>query len=184
MNWRWITIAAVLATGVAGYNELTRRDPSDVAATEPPVQPGYFLTNAIITQTEKDGSTGMRLIAERIDQQRDDDSILLRTVRVEVLNTPDRQWILTAQNGFVPSGSRIVEFTGNVNLRPIDSSENAFLHTDALAIDTEKQIAYSTISPVDIRYGRLEMRVKRFEADLKTERVKLESVRGHSDSAS
>ena len=181
MNWRWITIAALLATLVAGYGAFVRRDPSEVTTDSAPLQPGYFLSNAIVTQTEKDGTPGVRLIAERIVQQRENDSIRLHTVQVEIMNIADRHWLLTAQQGFVPSGSRVIEFSGDVNLRPKDSGENAFLRTDALSIDTEKEIAYSTRSPVDIRYGRLAMRVKRFEADLKTEKVKLESVRGRSE---
>jgi len=181
MNWRWISIAALLATLVAGYGAFIRRDPSEVTSADAPLQPGYFLSNAIITQTEKDGSPGLRLIAARIDQQRENDSIRLRDVEVVMLKSADRQWRLTAQKGFVPAGSRVIEFSGDVHLRPLDSKENAYLRTDSLAIDTEKEIAYSTVSPADIRFGRMAMRVKRFEADLKSERIKLESARGRSE---
>jgi LPS export ABC transporter protein LptC len=181
MNWRWISIAALLAALVAGYAAFTQQDLSEVISMEPPPQPGYFLRDAIITQTEKDGSPGLRLIAERIDQRSTEDAIRLSTVQVELLRTPNRQWMLTAQQGLVPMGSRVIEFSGDVHLRPIDSTANASLRTSALAIDTEKNIAYSTHSPVDIRYGRLLMNVKRFEADLNSEKVQLESVRGRSE---
>ena len=181
MNWRWISIAALLATLVAGYGAFTRRDPSEVTSGDTPLQPGYFLSNAIITQTEKDGSPSLRLIAARIDQQHENDSIRLHNVEVEMLKSPDRPWRLTAQQGFVPAGSHVIEFRGDVHLRPLDSKENAYLRTDALAVDTEKEIAYSTESPADIRFGRMAMRVKRFEADLKSERIKLESARGRAE---
>lgn len=181
MSWRWISITALLATLVAGYGAFMRRDPSEVTSAEAPLQPGYFLSNAIITQTQKDGSPSLRLVAERIDQQRENDSIRLRNVEVEMTKSPDRPWRLTAQRGFVPAGSRVIEFSGDVHLRPLDSTENTYLRTDALAIDTEREIAYSTQSPADIRFGRLSMRVKRFEADLKSERIKLESARGRSE---
>jgi LPS export ABC transporter protein LptC len=181
MSWRWISIAALLATLVAGYAAFTQRDPSEVIYGEAPPQPGYFLRDAIITQTEKDGSPGMRLIAQRIDQKSTEDAIRLTTVQVEFLRTAERQWMLTAQQGFVPTGSRVIEFSGDVRLRPIDNTADTYLRTNALAIDTEKNIAYSTQSPVDIRFGRVAMRVKRFEADLNAEKVRLESIRGRTE---
>jgi LPS export ABC transporter protein LptC len=181
MNWRWISIAALLATLVAGYAAFTQRDPSEVIYGEAPPQPGYFLRDAIITQTEKDGSPGIRLIAQRIDQKSAEDAIRLTTVQVDFLRTAERQWMLTAQRGLVPTGSRVIQFSGDVQLRPIDDTTNAFLRTDALAIDTERNVAYSTQSPVDIRFGKVAMRVRRFEADLNTEKVKLESIRGRTE---
>jgi len=182
MNWRWISIAALLAALVAGYTAFMRRDPSDVIATEAPPQPGYFLRDAVITQTEKDGRPGIRLVAQRIDQKNAESAIHLSTVRVDFLRTVERQWMLTAQQGFVQMGSRVIQFSGDVHLRPIDSSTNAYLRTEALAVDTERNVAYSVQSPVDIRFGRAAMRVKRFEADLNSEKVKLESIRGRTES--
>jgi LPS export ABC transporter protein LptC len=181
MNWRWISITALLAALVAGYGAVTRRDPTEVLSSDAPAQPGYFLRDAIITQTEKDGGPGIRLIAERIDQKSSEDAIRLRTVQVDLLKTAERHWMLTANEGFVPMGSRVIQFSGDVHLRPADDTTTAYLRTNALAIDTEKNIAYSTQSPVDIRFGKVTMKVKSFEADLDNEKVKLESIRGRTE---
>jgi LPS export ABC transporter protein LptC len=181
MNWRWISIAALLAALVAGYGAFMRRDPSEVLSSQAPPQPGYFLRDAIITQTEKDGSPGIRLVAQRIDQKSSEDTITLTTVEVDFLRTADRQWMLTAERGFVPMGSRVIQFSGDVHLRPLDDTSTASLRTNALAIDMEKNIAYSTQSPVDIRFGKVAMKVKRFEADLTSEKVKLESIQGRTE---
>jgi LPS export ABC transporter protein LptC len=181
MNWRWISIAALLGALVAGYGAFTHRDSSQLSQNTAVNSPSYFLQNAIITQTQKDGSPSLRLIAARIDQQRAGDSIKLTDVHVDFLKTQERQWVLTAKEGFVPEDSRIVEFKGDVHLHPADSKVPTYLRTNALSIDTEKNIAYTTTSPVDLRLGRLGMRVKSFEADLNTEKVKLESMRGRSE---
>lgn len=181
MSWRWVAIAALLAAVFAGYAAMTRRDPSEVIAGEAPPQPGYFLRDTIITQTDKDGSPDIRLVAARIDQKSTEDAIRLSTVQVDFLGVTDRKWMLTAQQAFVPSGSRVIEFRGDVLLRPLDDTTNGSLRTNALAFDTDRNVAYSISSPVDIRFGRLAMNVKRFEADLNTEKVKLESVRGRSE---
>jgi LPS export ABC transporter protein LptC len=181
MSWRWVAIAALLAAVFGGYAAMTRRDPSEVISGEAPPQPGYFLRDAIITQTDKSGSPDIRLVAARIDQRSTEEAIRLSTVQVDFLGVTDRKWMLTAQQAFVPSGSRVIEFRGDVLLRPLDNTTNGSLRTNALAFDTDRNVAYSISSPVDIRFGRLAMNVKRFEADLNTEKVKLESVRGRSE---
>jgi len=181
MNWRWVWLAALLAALVAGYGALTGRDPSQVSVSESDALPSYFLRDALIVQTEEDGTPGLRLAASRIDQERTGGDIHLTSVRVEFLRTQQREWVLTAREGHIPAESRVIEFRGDVHLRPIDSKTPTYLRADALRIDTERQVAYSTSSPVDIRFGGFAMTVGRFEADLNTEKVKLESVRGRSE---
>ena len=182
MNWRWISIAALLAALVAGYGALVREDPSAVSVREAERTPSYFLRDAIITQTEEDGSPGLRVVADRIDQASTGANIRLANVHVDFLRTKEQQWTLTANQGLIPAQSRIIQFSGDVHLRPVDTTTPTYLRTDALSIDTERQVAYTTTSPVDIRFGKFAMTVKRFEADLNTEKVKLESVRGRTES--
>ena len=103
MNWRWISLAALLAALVIGYGAL-------------PEQPGYYLQDAVITQTHQDGSVSLRLIANRIEQQRRDDSISLDTVRVNYFQassgqSPQREWLLNARKGFVPANFRVVSWS-------------------------------------------------------------------------
>jgi LPS export ABC transporter protein LptC len=181
MNWRWISIAALLAALVAGYSAFVRRDASQVVLSDADRTPSYFLRDAIITQTEEDGSPGLRLAAKRIDQASTGSDIRLETVHVDFLRTKERQWTLTADEGIIPAASRIIEFRGNVDLHPIDAETSIYLRTGSLSIDTERELAYTTTSPVNIRFGKLAMTVKRFEADLNSEKIKLESVRGQSE---
>jgi LPS export ABC transporter protein LptC len=182
MSWRWISIAALLAALVALYGAMVDRDVSSDSDDDTQPPPGYYLKDAIITQTQPDGSPDLRLVAARIEQQRRDDSIRLDDVRLDYLKMPERHWVLTADHGFVPENSRIVEFRGDVDLHPAQTREQTWLRTEALAIDTEKNRAYTTQSPVTIRFGTYTMTVKRVEADLATEKVRLESARGKSGS--
>jgi len=178
MNWRWISIAAFLAALVAIYGARVDRDVSSDGADDTQPPPGYYLKDAIITQTQPDGSPNLRLVASRIDQQRKDNSIHLDAVRLDYLKMPERHWVLTADHGMVPENSRTVQFTGNVDLHPAQATQQTWLRTEALSIDTEKNQAYTTQSPVTIRFGTYSMTVKRLEADLATEKVRLESARG------
>ena len=181
MNWRWVSITALLAALVAGYSAFVRHDASQVTLAADDRAPSYFLRDAIITQTEEDGSPGLRLSAQRIDQASTGASIQLTDVHVDLLRTKEQRWTLTANEGFIPPQSSVIEFRGDVHLRPVDAKAPTYLRTDALSIDTEREVAYTTTSPTEIRFGRFTMTVKRFEADLNTEKVKLESVRGRSE---
>jgi LPS export ABC transporter protein LptC len=178
MSWRWISISALLGALVLGYGALTGRDTLSFTAAQAPPQPGYHLRDAVISQTREDGSPGLRLVASRIEQNSDRSGIQAHDVRVDYLNAPDQRWLLTAREGFVPDQSRIVQFNGNVELRPVDGNDGAVLRTEALEIDMARNVAYSTSSPVQITMGANTLTVKRFEADLNTEKVKLESARG------
>lgn len=178
MNWRWIGVTAVLAALVIGYGVVNGRGGSRVAATAPPVQPGYYLRDAVVMRTQKDGSMAMRLIASRVEQRTNDDSIELAGVRVNYFRSPQTEWMLSAQRGFVPADSRIVNLEGDVELRPSNAPEHSYLRTEALAIDTEKNLAYSTRSPVTMKFGHHGMRVQSFEADLKSEKIHARSVAG------
>jgi LPS export ABC transporter protein LptC len=181
MSWRWISITAMLAALVVGFGALSRRDSDGTVASVTSAKPAFYAKDAIIVQTQPDGSPQLRLVASRIDQQPEDDSIALKKVRVDYLKVPDKRWVLTADQGIVPADSRSAHFSGNVVLRPADGPASTFLRTDALTVDTDRNLAYTTTSPTTIRFGRYAMQVKRVEADLKTEKIKLESVHGRSE---
>lgn len=182
MGWRWISIAAALAALVTLYSALVDRQAAPRSGDDPSLSAGHYLKDAIITQTQADGSVDLRLVAERIDQHGKDGSIRLDRVQMDYLKIPDRHWVLTAEHGVIPENSRVVEFSGNVELRLAQTRPQAYLHTEALAIDTASNLAYTTQSPVSIRFGAYTMTVKRLEADLAREKIRLQSARGQSGS--
>lgn len=181
MNWTWITVTAALAAIVIGVGALSRRETDTADANKAPEQPAYYLKDAVITKTGEDGRPEIRLAASRIDQQRNDETIHLSSVRVDYLKAPDKQWFLSAQRGLIPADSHIIQFLGDVELRPSDAPATTFLRTEEISIDSERNVAYTTSSPVSIRFGAYAMDVKRLEADLTTEKVRMEAVNGRTD---
>lgn len=179
MSWRWISITALLAALVVGIGALSNGPGEDAAATQTSEQPAFYAKDAVILQTQQDGSPEMRLVANRVDQRVEDDSISLRDVRVDYLKLPQKLWVLTAEKGFVPGNSHTIDFSGDVRLRPADA-DDSFLRTESLTVDTDRNLAYTTASPTSMQYGRYTMQVKRLEANLETERVTLEAVNGRS----
>jgi lipopolysaccharide export system protein LptC len=185
MSWRWVSLAAALAALVIGYGAFVDDGRMPTASREMPDQPGYYLKDAVILQTREDGSPGVELIARRIEQRLSRDvhgeAITMESVRVNYFGQEDWQWALTADSGLVPPNSRVVQLEGNVELRSLESNTNAFLRTDELSIDTEKHLAYSTRSPVRIRFGQHSMTVQSLRADLASETLRLETVNGRFD---
>jgi LPS export ABC transporter protein LptC len=190
MNWRWVWLAAALAAIVIGYGAFVDNGSAPMMSHELPEQPGYYLKDAVILRTREDGSPGIELIARQIQQRLNrpasgeprGEAITMESVRVNYFGTTDWQWELTAKSGLVPPNSRIVHLEGDVELRSLASNApDTFLRTDELAIDTEKSLAYSTRSPVQVRFGPHSMVVKSLRADLNSEKLRLEAVNGKFD---
>jgi LPS export ABC transporter protein LptC len=186
MNWRWVSLAAALAALVIGYGAFVDNGNTPMMSNEMPEQPGYYLKDAVILRTRKDGTPSIELIAEHIEQKlnrnKGGEAIDLQSVRVNYFGTTDWQWELTARSGQVSPNSRVVHLEGDVELRSLAAnSTDTFLRTDELAIDTEKSLAYSTRSPVQVRFGPHSMVVKNLRADLNSEKLRLEAVNGRFD---
>lgn len=185
MSWRWVSLAAALAALVIGYGAFMDDGRMPMARQELPEQPGYYLKDAVILRTRDDGSPGIELIARRIQQRLERDgrgeAITMDSVRVNYFGQHDWQWELTADSGLVPPNSRVVQLEGNVELRSLESNTKAFLRTDELSIDTEQNLAYTTRSPVQIRFGQHSMTVQSLRADLTSEKLRLETVNGRFD---
>ncbi len=187
MNWRWISLAAALAAVVIGYGTLVERTPPP-SIGQAPQQPGYYLKDALITRFSEDGSPGMVLSARHIEQSyspgQRQERISLEDVNMDYYTGQEATvgaWTLTARHGEVPAQSQVVHLSGDVRLRSMDERSDALLSTDSLAIDTASNIAYSTSSPVNLRFGPHTLSVKSLRADLNQEQLQLEDVHGRFD---
>jgi LPS export ABC transporter protein LptC len=180
MNWRWIITVALLAALLAGYSAFLRRDGTGNLSNNTLEQPGYYLEDAVITQTNADGSPGISLNAKRIEQQQRTDEITLIDVNADYLQTPEQRWNLTAKRAVVPRDSRIVQFSGDVELKPKQSATPTYLRTQALTVDTEKNLAYSNDSPVDVQLGAYLLTAQRIDVDLRREKVRMRGLNGGS----
>jgi LPS export ABC transporter protein LptC len=178
MNWRWISITALLAALVIGYGAFTGRDDAPSLASDSPMRPTYYLRNAVITETQQDGSLSMRLAAARIEMQPVNDDLSMQDVHVNYHQSAEQQWSLEAERGFKSGDSPIVELTGDVQVRPVDGGEADVLQAEQLAIDTQNDVAYSTSSPVRIRYGHHALQVESFRFDMNAEKLQMKSIRG------
>ncbi|NLG76056.1 MAG: LPS export ABC transporter periplasmic protein LptC [Xanthomonadaceae bacterium] len=178
MNWRWISISALLAALVIGYGALNRRDTTLQVIAEAPLRPAYYLRNAVITETSPDGTMETQLAAARIELEPLSDELTMSEVFLTYFQSPEQEWRLTADRGYKPGTSPIFRLIGDVELRPAKNDTDASLRAEELAIDTEKEVAFSTRSPVQIRFGNHSMEVQRFRFDLNEQKLHLEAGEG------
>ncbi len=119
-----------------------------------------------------------QLAAARIELQPTNDDLSMNEVLLNFLQTPEQQWRLTADRGFKAGDSPVFRLAGDVELRPAGGDLQGSLRADELAIDIEKEVAFSTRSPVDISFGQHTMQVRSFSFDLNEQRLNLESGEG------
>lgn len=175
-RWLWLALGAALALT---YVLLTRQSRDGDAPVARPSQPGYYLEDAVIVETDRDGKPRVKLAARVIAQNALDNSIGLTDVRVDYTGDTSRHWLLTAQKGFVPPDSQRIQFDGNVQIQDVSANDTPRATTDRLELDMRRNIA-RTDAPVQIVFGPHSLSARGLWADLKGETLRLESqVNGH-----
>ncbi len=177
MNWRWIALTAVLAAALVSYGAFIGSERGSETAVPPAPPLGYYLKDAVITDTTVSGAARLKIGARLIEQNPADNSVKMQQVRVDYLADAGSPWTLTSDSGFLPAQSKTITFSGNVTLRGETWQQDAVVRTKTLSLETEKQIA-STRDDVTIAVGKHNIVSKGLQADLKTQKLKLESSHG------
>ncbi len=167
-------MTALIAAAIATYGVLNHDADSGIVAGEQPVLPGYYLKDAILTITQPDGSTRLRLVAGRIQENVADQSYSAEDVRVNYLALPGQPWTLRSDRAQVPSTLKTVDFTGNVQVRSEQNGRDGVILTEALTLDTTNDTA-RTRQPVAIEFGGQRVNATGMNADLRGGRLQLES---------
>jgi LPS export ABC transporter protein LptC len=174
VNWRWVAFTALIAALMVSYGVLTGNHRDAAPANEGTQQLGYYMKDAVITETSVEGNPRLKLTSHTIQQNIEDNSVALFDVQVDYLSIPDKHWVLTADRGLVPVDSHTITFLGDVTLRQLDAQPGAIIRTPSVTVDSDANIARSS-DPVSIELGNHSVLARGFTADLKTERVQLES---------
>jgi LPS export ABC transporter protein LptC len=175
MTTRLLLVAALVALmAVLVQWRLLDREP---AAEQADVQrPGYFLTGVELEEFGTDGMLRIGLESESATEDPANGVVRLAKVSVDYHAAAGRLWHLTAAEGRVPPGGRVVEFEGDVRLNgtPGDGAERAELRTARLQLDTEAETA-QTNSEVELAFGAHRMHALGMHADLRQGHLRLES---------
>ena len=174
MNWRWVAFTALIGALIVSYGVLTGNHRDTAPMPEGVQQLGYYMKDAVITETSIDGNPRLKLTSRSIQQHVEDNSVGLSDVQVDYVSIPDKHWVLTADRGVVPANSHTITFLGDVAIRQLDAQPGAVIRTPSVTIDTDTNIAQSS-DPVAIEFGNHTVLARGFKADLKAEHVQLES---------
>jgi len=178
MIWRIFIIAAlVLVVVVSIINKDRRPTQDEPTAQSETLQPGYFMTGARIVETGEDGLPLYRVNAREIRQRPLDGGIDLEDLSLSYRAPAADDWTVTSARGFVPPASKVLILTGDVRVigQPAPDSEPAVIRTERLMLNTETDIA-STRDRVDIEWGDRRLSTMGLVADLKADKLQLESA--------
>jgi LPS export ABC transporter protein LptC len=172
-------LALVFLIGLAvGSWWLARRDGEErQPAAAPVAQPGYYLTDATLEQTDASGRLTMRVHAAHAAQQGEQGPVRLEQLEAHYFPEPGQDWLMTSAAGSLPPAGRVVEFEGDVRLRAAAaaSATGAIVRTEHLALDVDSTLA-TTADPVRIEFGPHAVVARGLHADLKRETLRLESA--------
>jgi len=172
MNLRILVLLCVLVSVLLVSGWLHRGDENALNNNPPPPR-GYYLTNAHITQTGVDGQLRYALSANRIEQDLPTDRVNLTDLTLQFRTEHADAWQLRARTGWLDNHAQQSAFAGAVTINP-SASPGTWLLTDTLRVDLAAQTA-RTNDNVTLRMNEQQVTAKGLFADIKTQKLKLES---------
>jgi lipopolysaccharide export system protein LptC len=134
---------------------------------------GYYARDARLMGTDESGRALYRIAAGRVDQQPQDGSVALVGVELDYDPATDTPWRLSANEGRLLPGGKMVELTGNVVARTVEpGAAAATIRTDFLVFDPVTRVA-ATDRKVAIEYAGSIIHATGLRADLRTSRLEL-----------
>ena len=178
MNLRGIIVFVILLAALAFSRQFLDRSP-DSAEPEPSAAQavaGYYLTDAILEQSDSRGKPLYRLQAVRIEQFPNSKLVRLSMVRVSYPGSePDQGWELSANEGEIMDDGRKIVLRDNVQAHQKGANSMRLIRTSELVFDPVNSIA-STDADVIVELAGYRMTATGMTADLKANTVELRSA--------
>jgi len=177
MILRVLAGAAIIALLIVGWltiNDAQNAPPSMPVARRVP-NPGYAAQDAELIETGPNGRPMYALHASEIRQQPASDFVTLEKVTLQFRDPRGGVWNGRADQGVVSNGASKVDLTGAVTLSGrLPDEAPVSISSNALAVDTRTEIV-TTKDPVVFELNGQQLTARGMVADLKDERVELES---------
>ncbi len=165
-------IVAVLWLGSDVRNEGTEQ----TAAAEEELDPGYAARDAEVIETDAEGRELYRLNAELIRQDPKTGIVELEAIKMNYRTAANALWNIAALRGTVAATGEEILLNGKVRVAgPVgEPGRTLQLDTDRLKFNTQQELI-TTDAPVELTWEGQILRARGLVANLKTERVRLES---------
>jgi LPS export ABC transporter protein LptC len=165
-------IAAVLWFGSGVRNTGTEQ----ATAVEEDLDPGYAARDAEVIETDTEGRELYRLNAELIRQDPQSGIVELESIKMKYRTAANALWNIDAMRGTVAATGEEIQLSGKVRVAgPVgEPGRKLQLDTDRLKFETQQE-RITTDAPVELTWEGQVLRARGLVANLKTERVRLES---------
>ncbi len=190
MSSNALNYLALLAALVVGYGFFVGSTDTDLAVNNVTGElQGYYLRDAIITETTSSGAPLFRIAAADVAQNLKDDSVALTGLRVDYLKPTKESpresaaetdlqkaahWVLNSDAGTAFDNFRRLALRGNVQAHNLGATSAIVLDSPSLDVDTVKETA-SSEDTVQIGIDRSTVTGRGLFADLNRERFSLAS---------
>lgn len=140
-------------------------------------QPGYYLQDATLAQSDQTGRTTLSAHAQRATQSDTRGAVALQTLTLHYYPEPGRDWVMTSNTGLMPAGTQTVVLDGDVELHAAGAvgGTAAVVRTEHLQLDLASHLA-TTAEPVRIELAPHALLARGLRADLTRETLRLESA--------
>ena len=166
-------VLVLLTLGAAASWWISQPEVEGPSAPTAITQPGYYLDDAYLEQTDNSGRLTLKVHAATARQVEQRGPVQLNQLKVDYLPSPDRDWRMTSVGGTLLPDGRQVLLAGDVRLAaPFEGA--AVVHTEHLRLDVDQELA-TTQDPVRIDLPPHSVDARGLKADLKRETLRLES---------
>jgi lipopolysaccharide export system protein LptC len=179
LNTRFLAGLAIAAAIVAVLwlgSKVGDNDSSRATEALDETDPGYAARDAEVIETDTTGRELYRLNAELIRQDPASGIVELEAIKMNYRTATSAVWKVDAQQGTVATSGTEILLRGQVRVAgPIgEPGRELQLDTDKLTIDTQRELVTTDATVVMTWEGQV-LRARGMVANLKTERVRLES---------
>jgi LPS export ABC transporter protein LptC len=176
MWFRAFTVVAVFALGISTWFLSSPTHRPTYASGDDSNLPGYFLSDAVLTDYDEAGAPGIRIEAKRMEEVAHSTDVALFDVKVDYRPPEGEAWTMYGDTAHVVQGTKIVDVRGNVRLEGEASGPQGLvpvIHTDSLHYDIDKEIV-TTGDDVRLDFGPNTLTARGLFANLKDRTMRLE----------
>jgi LPS export ABC transporter protein LptC len=170
-------LLGLLAVGAVATGLLGRQEAPVVATSEMTAPRTFYLRDAAILGTDPSGYISYRVFAAMVEQPEQDEPLVLSDVRVEYDVRENVPWLVTAVSATVNRGETMRLHEARLSSLPPPGTDSLLIETDELDLDAEAYLARAE-HPVVLSRGGARVEAQGLTADLKQNRIELESGHG------
>ena len=151
-------------------------DDDDPVTVPGAAAPGYYLQGASILGTDEEGQALFRVQAASAEELPAQNRLLLSDVAVSYQSEAQVPWVLTATQGHAFLDETYLDFSGEVELIRSEQPDSGpmMIRTSSLRLEPETFDVH-TDGPVSLYFGERRLDAIGLSANLKAERMALES---------